>query len=1826
MTKMKKLLSVLLAVVLTLSCMSVMGSAAKTAYQSVENLEALGAYSPYGQVTRLSTEERMSIVADSLDILLASLNLNMGTLLDFAGLTLTVDLRSIDAVLGTLDQVKSLKNNGIVKFLGGLLGIVGDLNVESWDTGMTRANKDQLYIVQELLTLLSANSGVVDTVLSEGLDLGLIKSFLGTIDLDPINEAVTGIPALIKGMIFPMFERWDQTIDEVNAIENALSGDGGVITVLDTMINNYFTKAMSLTTVKATSAGVMTSDHTLPTGDTHRRKFRINDSGKSITVWQYQTQSDVDAYNDTLPVDAAESEKRSVGYLEVGTYFLEQEMAGSETYVYKYQELDAEGNVLKDANGNLVKTTLKHYEDGSYWLPDFVADKKEFHISQESGLQLLYKMIPYVFEEMAPVVLNGSVKKLLSGLFGVSYEYIGKIEADGTADDAVKALPGYDASLEVFGPEGEYLWEWSAADYMVVDGVEYFYYRFQDQLFQGDTSNANEYLDIFNWDFKVTGDFMDEFVPAASSDGTGVNGDGYARLLMSTNNFLVKVANLVFNWEALGITAPVKGDNSNIIPNIQKVAQAFVGYAPWNIFGYELAADGVTKVITDKYYDLFMAEDTNLVLTGIAAFAIEALAPQAHLPSAESIANQNLKVGAVLAAILRELATQILPSADFDALIYTDYNSGTFVAGKDNSYWLDVILTIGVNLGFKYLTAFADMNEDSAAWTALGYSESVKYDLATFEANPQAWEKYVDYIIDWALTVEGNNLNDAASMCVWHVNNLVSTYTSGLTIDLASNQDPWEKLNAIFDGILFLDQFSSGAAGNNLETNIRGTILDLVNLNWGNILGTPNDAGLIDIPQNSKLITDDLLDALSLEIRDLVNGLFIAIGGGNYYLIPTSITNLDQLATQTNVKTLAVNLVAKLETAYNNGLLTTVLPFVNFFLGWKTDPQILADPVIRGNYRDGNDYVFAYNSSFEGNSIDFTNNSSGMLEKHRNSTIEDHEYAIQIDSISHDATTNSGMTLTMSDSTGYCSPYETIKINFGGTYSGEEAICVTVTYHFIGKDGNQIGDTYKEQIYCMISNQYEDSNYGGRLDADKDEDYVGVNQYQAFYFVEDVQDFYKNFQGTLVATVGTTGGTSKKSFSTITYPDSWLYKTIEYDCNKYEYKKHDTKNETYFTGITNQSEAGWASALQANTDGVASQTSGYLYKKTTSLTEEEMPYGAYDPGSIGVKYGSDTKVFGFTVIHYNDYGIDEMYDEHMALNIMPEDVASGGSSFYNTYKAALKNVVYYAKYPMMTVENSYANSYDGSFGTFTKLDGTTAVSTTAQDYVKGIMPKISGVMSALENAYDALKPYLEGGANASATEGASVAPLKAFLDEEAENEINFQDYKFYEYFNFADLRTASRNIMAQYTQPEVMDTYYIMGSGITEAELNNVIAAEENENIAAGITASRMENDAEAIAASQEAHDNWVSPTHTKLWMDNQVSALKYYKAFAVNAPVAADKTFITRELDYANANYPMTVATQNLYTVDSWARYADAHAAATAITGNEKPSEVFSAKYELMVAMKNLLLKEDSAIVNGATADLIANAEIANEILAAAKADLVLSDEAIAAGVTVDDALADLISALGYYYVGEDGNTWNLYADSALEYIDNDRPNKSTNIRKINTANANLEEAIALFDMGDDYIFTANGETTGVVEVTSEDGAGLETGYIYGITAGDAVADYITYEGCYVEYVASDLSAAGTINGTGAVVNTYTDETKSTQIGEYTVIVFGDVNGDASADGTDSQAIMQKVAGASTLNDVQTMAGNVNNDTAADGTDSQKIMQKVAGAEELPVNPYVAA
>ncbi len=1795
MNKMKKLLSVVLAVVLAFSAFSVLGSAAVAKYKTVAELDALDAYSPYGQVTRLSTEERASMVQDFLDNVLPGLGINMGEVFNVMGLSITLDLSSVDRLCYSLDTVKNTMSN----FLFGIaaafvnLGVLEQLEMGTWNTGIDRAGDSQLNLFIELFELLSNNTTLVNSVLTNGLDLGIVGGLIGGgLDLSSINTMVKDLPGLIKGLVFPLIERWDDNLTLIKQYDTDVKGNGKVESTANARVKKLFSDNMSITTIKYDANGNMTSEHNTwlanatgsaaPTASNNSLRYYYQINGSTMQSYHIVDAEEAEA----LAKDADPNNNvAAYNYIkENQIYRLEAEVEGGETYVWKAYKLDENGDVEKDSEGNdIYLGTLKYYNDDSQFLPGFNANSID--LTNMSAGELLYTFIPTVFDNLATVVLNGSVKKILAEFFGATFTYVG--EGGPAADDAVLALP--DASNAFFTEEqGDYVFEWS--NYAVINGNHY--YRYENQIFAGDTSNTNNYFDIINWDYEITGDFMNEFIPESDDDAS-------VRLLSNVNDFLIKVATTLVKPSAettdsaTGYTKTwtmptlTKGGNGNFINNIKAAAQAVISLAPQHIFGSDYATN------PRCYYDLMMSSEEDTVLTGIAAHLVNMIMPSMSLPSVDDIEESGATVGAILAAVVREFAAYLVPEYDFDALIYTDFGTTSadkvksFVAGKDNEYWLDVILTMGINIGFEYLRAFADMGEDSGEWTAFvnysGYAPEGK----TYTGNEDLrahFEGMLDYVIDWAL--------DKDFEWTWKMENLVEV--DGLTIELGTAQDPWAKLDKIlFDLIPFgeiLSITTTEEYPTRLEKFLRyDLLLGLVDLRWAELVDTLKF-------DSNYFRSGNVLDQLAGLLKVIVNGILDKIGGGNYKLIPDAVTDFDSLASQANIRTLAVNLVGKLKTAYDNGLLVTALPILNMFIGWNTDPQVMADPQVWTDFRNGNDYAYLYDNNkanqvqpggaINGDGLNFTklkilNNSAGMLETHRNSDVTDHAYDINIRSITSDATVNT-LTFTYDN---VVSPWETVDVVIGGTYNGEEATTVTIEYDYVGKDGQSVGGTQYTSLSFLVSNQYEDTNVEGRKSGDDEDGKYGIDPFGKFQFTEDIYTTVTTFQPSVWGTNATNGGTSNWHW-TIAPADPAI--SSDCDANVNNNNTPDNMNtlaSTYFSYYQNR-DGGWGSSFPK--DG---STSGKLYYAKEGVTAEtEFPYGVYDMGSSAICYSSDAKVWDITYIYYNDYDIYDIYTAnkdngyHANMGVDP--------AIYEAYNEAWKLIVYGATYPMMTKANGHA----------------------ATDYVDTIMPYIPQAIEDFEAAKEAFETALaEAEANASGSAGSSVpsyvAALRAEIDNDFMNgkEINFQDYEYYEYFNYSDVKTAAENLYRTYLAPEVLDTYHIFRSGIREAELNFVIDGEENAVKAAAIAASRRVHDQAAIDASIAARDEWKQPVNTRLYVEDFTSRLAYYKQFLNAANMENDDHLKFLEREIAHVEAQGLVAGD--YEPNSWAAYADALEEAKAVANGsdefaEFNSRIYDVKYNLMVAYKNLLKKANSLIVAGGTADLLANIEIAEGILAMDMDAIELSEVALEKGLTKEAALGHLIEGLGYYYqarysehdievqdgkknagdlkFNDDGTPmiYNLYDESAYEYADNDRPNNSGNQAKVDAANANLEACIAYFVTAEEpaepntLVLNENAPFEAYIDYDNNMG-GEHTGTVYGFdTLGwndlfevdGTIADFVTtaYGDDYLEVIPTDGGET-----TGTVINVL-DENGDV-VESYVYIYFGDVDMDGLVGASDA-------------------------------------------------------
>ena len=129
---------------------------------------------------------------------------------------------------------------------------------------------------------------------------------------------------------------------------------------------------------------------------------------------------------------------------------------------------------------------------------------------------------------------------------------------------------------------------------------------------------------------------------------------------------------------------------------------------------------------------------------------------------------------------------------------------------------------------------------------------------------------------------------------------------------------------------------------------------------------------------------------------------------------------------------------------------------------------------------------------------------------------------------------------------------------------------------------------------------------------------------------------------------------------------------------------------------------------------------------------------------------------------------------------------------------------------------------------------------------------------------------------------------------------------------------------------------------------------------------------------------------------------------------------------------------------------------------------------------------------------------------------------------------------------------------------------------RTINSIPENIEN-IDLTEAGANVSIATGGATI----IANKDLTGVvdnENNYIYGIPAGttdEDLAEYFTAINGTFEMVAND---AGYTNGTGATL--VVKDTSGNEVAYYTLIIFGDVNGDASVTAQDYLAVIDATTG----------------------------------------------
>lgn len=1666
MKKSTKLLSVILAVVMIFSTMSVMAFAAKTKYQTSDNLTALNAYSPDGAVTRLSTDERMSVVFDFLDVTLAAANINMGDVINKAGLHLVIDLRSVNALCGTIDSAQALLNNGLVGGVKWMLGIVKDANLKNWKSGMTREDNAQLEIVNGIATLLNDNASLVKKVINDGkLDVGIIGNF---VDISGVNKYLSDIPGLVKGLVYPLFARVDDDMTLINTYSTTTANPD---TLIKNVLINAMSKPQSYTSYKEDASGNCISNHiALPkSAEAGLRDYYVKGSdskGAYIEVFEYDTAKK--------------------------TYVSQDEK------YYKTEETDMEGNgtgvyVYTNASGENVK----YYVKDSYFLPSLATSDKVseiFNLDSNTLVSALYQIAPYVFKDLAPVVLNGSVKMLLAQWFGAEKtELFG-----GKASEATAVLAKLPSDVKAFYSKaaGTYNWEWSD---FTIGSDDNGYYRLvsKDGLTETwlkfDMSTANSFAKLINWNYTISGDFVNEFMPTAANDGSvTASAAGYTTVLAALNDFVGKAIDTMLSDTAKAAINWTKGDNSNLVPNLRKALQYVAAYNPEYLFGtgYETVYAGYYDTVVDK-----SASDQDVV-TALGAIGVKALMPQIILPSAAELKGQN--VTALLACVIRELATQFVPTYNYDALIYADYNSKTLVKGKNSGYWLDVIFTMGTDIGMKYLSKLADLGSDKAGGYSVAASKT--YKLADFEKNSRDWEDTIDWIIDWALTSDNE-------WC-WKFQKLINT--DGLDLDLATAQDPWVKLDKIICDVLPVEKIINETAADGktfLETVLREDIIDnLLNLDVSKLLGTNSVTGIFNIPANSTLRTEAMYPAVFRIVRELLNKVLGKVCG-NTALIADSYNSLDAILQKGSIADLAEKLILGIAYAVKSGgLLDVALPFVNFFLGWTTNAQSYAEPKLTIDKGSLN-YVQLTNGQMN-TTLKVTNASAGMLLKHGDTY--DHPYVLTLKSV-----TVNGTEMLKNGAT-ELSPYESTDVTLNAAVPTDSLVKVTAVYSFSFKDGTDYDGDITSTTFEYATNDTAETVGSPWSKEDKKTNLYEVVKMKG----ETTTDYLVTSASALASAISNIAVT-------------WTNQR-DSDC-KFDASSVSAYNSTYFESSGQAEALVGQKFLTGDPNGIVTVNPLRLKSDVDAAT---VPSGAtYALGNSSVTvYGEHRKRHGTltmtapfgTLYYYNAMPIKTLVDSEFKAN---RDSSKYPAEAWDTYWTALT----------AAAKIAYGPFKKANLGNYSDANLTAAI-------------------TALETAVKALDTASTTPSSGSAT--VTPAPIEAALKDAGD--INYQNFDLYAYWAYEKAMKAGNAIIDAYKGP-VAPEKYIDGSSLSEAEIT-AIANKANATYKSAIVASMKAPSIEAQNAYMDAVKAYKAPSYSELEVRNSAKNIAWYASFLKSAAVKTEKQFLDKEIKAAKAQDYKEAD----YTAGSYARYTKALAAAEALNANAKAlqSEVFDAKYELEIAQRALMPKSASALEAGAYTELEAVIAQAKSIFTDNSA--YTFDASKADGLSETEAYAKLVSVLGYEYTDEKGNTANLYSGSAENYAANDRFYSNVVAAQIDAVVTNLKNAMAPFVCKYVAVPTTAGSNEGV-SVTEN------TSLITGVTPGSlATADDVLARVTAKDPSATTLNVAANaagLYGTGATA-TLSLKSSGAPVAIYTVVIYGDVNGDGVVDGFDASSM----------------------------------------------------
>lgn len=742
----------------------------------------------------------------------------------------------------------------------------------------------------------------------------------------------------------------------------------------------------------------------------------------------------------------------------------------------------------------------------------------------------------------------------------------------------------------------------------------------------------------------------------------------------------------------------------------------------------------------------------------------------------------------------------------------------------------------------------------------------------------------------------------------------------------------------------------------------------------------------------------------------------------------------------------------------------------------------------------------------------------------------DHPYMITLKSV----TVNGTEMLTSGEKK--LSPYESTDVTLSTAVPTDSLVKVTAVYSFTFKDGTAYNGDITSTTFEYATNDTADTVGSAWSKEDKKTNFYDVVKMKG----ETTTDYLVSSASALASAISNIAVTWTNQRDT--------------DC-KFNASSVSAYDSTYFES-SGQAEALVGQAFQTgDPNGIV--TVNPLRLKS-DVDAETVPSGAtYALGNSSVTvYGkykkrdgtlTMTAPFG-TLYYYNAMPIKTLVDSEFKAN---RDSSKYPAEAWDTYWTALT----------AAAKLAYGPFKKANLGNYSDANLTAAI-------------------TALETAAKALDTASTTPSSGSAT--VTPAPIEAAL--KAAGDINYQNFDLYAYWAYEKAMKAGNAIIDAYKGP-VAPEKYIDGSSLSEAEIT-AIANKATATYKSAIVASMKAPSIEAQNAYMDAVKAYKAPSYSELEVLNSAKNIAWYASFLKSAAVKTEKQFLAKEIaaakaqDYKEADY----------TAGSYARYTKALAAAEALNANAKAlqSEVFDVKYELEIAQRALMPKSASALEAGAYTELEAVIAQAKSIFTDNSA--YTFDASKADGLTETEAYAKLVSVLGYEYTDEKGNTANLYSGSAENYAANDRFYSNVVAAQIDAVITNLKNAMAPFVCKYVAVPTTAGSSEGVSVTES---ASLITGVTPGsLATADDVLARVTAKDSSATTLNVAANAAG-LYGTGATA-TLSLKSSGAPVAIYTVVIYGDVNGDGVVDGFDASYMDLAINNRATLTGAYKTAGGL--------------------------------